>query len=174
MPSHSQGKFAIYEEGRLQMISDDPFPPKGCNPDLCFSFRIEPQLTESEAQEIAKKLDIWELLCEPYLDVDMPDQLCFAEESLMRKGLSMNTNKRMHWVVGTGLWWNVFAWEWVSLDYTDVKKGWRINTGLLAIMLLPIAIPLWGTYGSWILLSIIGMGVAWEKFWTYYINRLEQ
>lgn len=81
-----------------------------------------------------------QLVCMPFLDTDVSDDLPRANAELARRGIGPVLRTILRAIAATGLWWNVLWWEWCALDFRDVLIGWASNLVLLALLGLALAV----------------------------------
>jgi hypothetical protein len=74
-----------------------------------------------------------ELICIPFLDSSTtPAERQAITAELRSRGLGRVPVLLLRVLAGFGLWWNLVAWEWFTLDLHDVLFGYAINFGLVA------------------------------------------
>lgn len=77
---------------------------------------------------MSKFKEVFELIGERYLDVTFSNE----EIELIEQRLKvLNINWSFRWLIeifaAGGLWWNIFWWEWLSLNLFDMVHGWVLN-----------------------------------------------
>lgn len=77
-----------------------------------------------------------ELLCRPFLDTDMPDDVRRADEELSKRGYPKWATKVIRVIFLVGLWTQAFIWEEFHLDISDVAAGYGLIFCGLSIPLL--------------------------------------
>jgi apolipoprotein N-acyltransferase len=81
-----------------------------------------------------------ELICIPFLDSSTtPSEREAIATELRRRGFGRIAVLFLRILAGLGLWWNLIAWEWATLDLSDVLFGYAINSGLVALVATVIA-----------------------------------
>lgn len=104
--------------------------------------------------------DDWELLCEPFLDTDDPASVHHANLILKQRGYSDFKIRWMRKIACSGVWWNMFWWEWVALGYQDVRIGWMTNA---LVLFVPSLLLGWRGIFIWALICFF-----WFGFWGLY------
>lgn len=89
--------------------------------------------------------EIFELIGERYLDATHSKEEIELIEARLK---TLNVHSSFRWLIeifaAGGLWWNVFWWEWISLNLSDMVYGWILNIKIAGIIFL----------FSWLLMSI--------------------
>jgi hypothetical protein len=81
-----------------------------------------------------------ELICIPFLDSSTtPSERRAIAAELRSRGLGRVPVLFLRILAGFGLWWNVVAWEWLTLDLYDVLFGYAINFGLVSVLAAVVA-----------------------------------
>jgi hypothetical protein len=81
-----------------------------------------------------------ELICIPFLDSSTtPSERDAIAAELRSRGFGRIPVLLLRILAGLGLWWNLVAWEWASLDLNDVLFGHAINFGLVAFVATLVA-----------------------------------
>jgi apolipoprotein N-acyltransferase len=82
-----------------------------------------------------------ELICTPFLDssTTSSEREAIAAE-LRRRGLGRLPVLFLRVLAGLGLWWNLVAWEWATLDLYDVLFGYAINLGIVTVVATVVAV----------------------------------
>jgi hypothetical protein len=81
-----------------------------------------------------------ELICIPFLDSSTtPVERDAIAAELRKRGLGRISVLLLRVLAALGLWWNLVAWEWASLDLNDVLFGYAINSGLVALVATLVA-----------------------------------
>jgi hypothetical protein len=76
-----------------------------------------------------------ELICIPFLDsATTPSEREAIATELRSRGFGRVSVLLLRILAGLGLWWNLVAWEWATLDLHDVLFGYAINFALLALV----------------------------------------
>ena len=88
-----------------------------------------------------RRLPTSELICLPFLDTDTTALVPEADRVLQSRGWSPSTIRRLRRVAGVGLWWQVIAWEWASLDVCDVLAGYGAIVLALGGVLMLAGLP---------------------------------
>ena len=82
-----------------------------------------------------------ELICIPFLDSSTtPSERDAIAAELHSRGLGRTSVLFLRILAGLGLWWNLLAWEWASLDLNDVLFGYAINFGLVTFAATLVAV----------------------------------
>lgn len=77
------------------------------------------------------------LIGDQYLDtVHDCEYLDRVENALASRGITGLHRAAFEYVAASSLWWNIFWWDWVSLDEFDVRLGWLLNLYLF----IPVAL----------------------------------
>lgn len=72
--------------------------------------------------------EVFELIGERYLDVTHSKEgVEIIESRLKELNVSWSYRWCMEIFAAGGLWWNIFWWEWISLDLSDMIYGWILN-----------------------------------------------
>ena len=102
-----------------------------------------------------------ELICIPFLDssTTSSEREAIASE-LRRRGFGRVPVLFLRVLAGLGLWWNLIAWEWATLDLSDVVFGYAVNSGLVAVVATMVALYLLLT-GASLLPSVLVALVSW-------------
>lgn len=95
-------------------------------------FEIASQQAEQDRWS-ETKASTGSLLCEPFLDTDVPDQVFRADRTLELRGYSSSMIALLRLLALTGVWWNVIWWEEYDLDETDIMIGWSFNLKLMCV-----------------------------------------
>lgn len=86
---------------------------------------------------------VFALIGERYLDTQHDGEyIAKVEAELKRRGIVGAKRAALEYLAASGLWWNLFWWEWVSLGARAVLVGWISNLVLFA--LAGIAAGYWG------------------------------
>jgi hypothetical protein len=92
------------------------------------------------------------LIGERYLDTQHSiDGIARLEEELARRGVTGPTRWLYEYLAASSLWWNLFWWEWVSLDGRAVVAGWVGNVVVFG-GLAAVAGVAWGAYVGLVIL----------------------
>jgi hypothetical protein len=76
-----------------------------------------------------------ELICIPFLDSSTsPSEREAIATELRSRGFGRIPVLVLRMLAGLGLWWNIVAWEWATLDLYDVLFGYAINFALVAVV----------------------------------------
>ncbi len=77
---------------------------------------------------MSKIKEVFELIGERYLDVTHSKE---DVELIEHRLKALNVNWSFRWLIeifaAGGLWWNIFWWEWLSLNLFDMIYGWILN-----------------------------------------------
>ena len=80
-------------------------------------------------------LEICSIIGERYLDVTHSEEdIQRFERQLKELGCNWLIRWSLEIFAAGGLWWNIHAWEWLSLDFYDMVTGWALN--LIVMVLL--------------------------------------
>jgi len=86
---------------------------------------------------MTKIKEVFELIGERYLDVTHSKE---EIELIERRLKVLNVNWSFRWLIeifaAGGLWWNIFWWEWLSLNLFDMLYGWILNIIIGSIIFL--------------------------------------
>jgi len=140
LPDHA-GKIAIIRLGELIGIFEKVETPDSCGfQDHKYQFIIMSRESEERALLASRwdRFSFWESLGEPFLDTEDPVGSHKADQLLRVHGYSRLEIFLWRRIAGTGLWWNVIWWEWVSLGLPDFTRGWSNNCFLMAIVIMPL------------------------------------
>ena len=89
-------------------------------------------------REAVKKWTTWAILAEPYLDTEHDQEWKDALKAELRergvKGFSLRWRQG---IAATGLWWNIFWWEWMLFDGRDIAYGWFLNLAFFGAAIIP-------------------------------------
>ncbi len=88
-------------------------------------------------QDYPRSLASDELICLPFLDTDTTADLPIADAELSLRGYPSWSVTLLRRIAAAGLWYQVFAWEWASLDAFDVLLGY-VPMGLILGLLLAL------------------------------------
>lgn len=120
-------------------------------------------------------LEICSIIGERYLDVNHSEEDIQRFERQLKE---LGCNRLIRWPLeifaAGGLWWNIHAWEWLSLDFYDMVAGWELNLTVMVILFLLcwllfsfsiglIAIALFASYAF-----LIGFGLRSGSAWQRY------
>jgi hypothetical protein len=89
------------------------------------------------------------LVCLPFLDTDTSAEQPIANEILAKRGYSPALVRRLRGLAAVGLWWQVIAWEWASLDLWDVLAGYAVILAGLGLMLVLLGLTLIDAAAPW-------------------------
>ncbi len=81
------------------------------------------------------------LIGERYLDTELDERdIHYLEQELRQRGVVGWRRWWREYLAATGLWWNVFWWEWQELNEDHIQYGWRLNFGVIGIPCLFIGL----------------------------------
>ncbi len=131
-----------------------------------FSFIIRTE--EEERQYLLSRFsNIYDPLIQPYLDTDMPEWRYEARAALKLRGIPEWFIRLLYFLVGTGAWWNILAWERERISY--LQFGWwlKLNSGPLGF--LGIFLGYLGAGFSLIPIYTFFLGVIAALIWTQIV-----
>lgn len=80
------------------------------------------------------KASVFALIGERYLDTQHdPEYIEKLDATLALRGITGVKRLTYEYVAASAFWWNIFWWDWVSLDGKDVIIGWTYNLVLFAV-----------------------------------------
>jgi hypothetical protein len=131
-----KGKMAVYEDGKLIKVHEGKCIEIYSDPCIYVNkwpFRIH---YEEDLDSWPKvKASDWELICNPFLDTDTSDLTLEGDRILQLRGYSRIRISLLRFLALTGVWWNVFWWEWAMLDHRDIQLGWGCNMIVIAVLM---------------------------------------
>jgi hypothetical protein len=88
-----------------------------------------------------QEVSTFSLIGERYLDTQHdPSYIARLEAELERRGIVGLRRVLYEYVAASGLWWNVFWWNWCSLNERDVRLGWTLNLVLFGVAGIVVAL----------------------------------
>ena len=111
-----------------------------------------------EARRWVRTLPTDELVCMPFVDTDVPEELAAADAELARRGLSRSLVRALRRVAAVGLWWQVVDWDWASLGIFDVLFGYAFVVGAAGFALL--LLRAYAAGGVLLAVAVLLVGVA--------------
>lgn len=131
------------------------------------SFCFPVQSLEEEENLIRRRYsNVYEALIQNHLDTDVPAREEEALRALQLRGVSDAHISFLQFLIATGAWWNIYAWEWGSISFSQFKKWLRLNSvpagvlGFLGGVLLQ-GVSLVALAG---LLFGVGAALLWGQF----------
>lgn len=126
--------FAVYVRGTFShRVDEASAAARPWSDDDSAWFRIEHRF-EQMARAALDPRPTDALLCEPFLDTDVPASLYEADMALAARGWRPARIAAARAALAPGLWWNALWWEWGQLDLRDALVGWALTLGAIALV----------------------------------------
>ncbi len=126
--------FAVYAKGTFShRVDEASAAAQPWSDDETAWFRIESR-SDQLARAALDPRPVDELLCEPFLDTDVPALLYDADVALAARGWGPARIAAARAALAPGLGWNALWWEWGRLDLRDALSGWALTLGAIALV----------------------------------------
>ncbi len=110
------------------------------------------------------KKSLFSLLGEQYLDSQHDRRyLAGLEAELSERGIVGWRRWFLEYIAASGLWWNIFWWQWCELNGTHVRRGWLQNV-LVFGLAATTATLLWGALTGLATLLALHLLTTWIGF----------
>ena len=104
------------------------------------------------------KQSTFSIIGERYLDTQHDDAYIEKlEQELERRKIKGFKRFLYEYIAASGLWWNIFWWEWCDLNEKDIKYGWIQNFAFFGTIsaILTFMFNFWGGLGAFIVLHLL-------------------